>query len=381
MRAVGNKERARELAQKVGVPVVPGAPDGKRLAKAAAEIGYPLLVKAADGGGGKGMRLVRAKEDFSDAVESARREAMAAFGSDRLVLEKYIDPARHIEIQILGDEHGGLWHFGERECSVQRRHQKVLEESPSPFVGPDLRARLGEAALRIARGAGYTNAGTAEFLVAADGSFHFLEVNARLQVEHPVTELAYGVDLVELQLRIASGERLSLDQAALVPRGHAIEARIYAEDPAREFLPSPGPVLLYREPSAPGLRVDSGIAEGYEIPDRYDPILLKMIAHADTRESARLALALALHETVLLGTITNLEYLAAIVEHPAFAAGDLDTRFLERRFDGWAPAPPEDEALALAAAVLETPESGSGDGAEDGERWSPWRTLGSWGRN
>jgi acetyl-CoA carboxylase biotin carboxylase subunit len=352
--ALGDKDRARRLAEAAGVPVVPGHPaaDDETLERAAQTLGFPVVLKAAAGGGGRGLRVVHGPAGFREALASARREVQLAFGDDAVLVEKYLEGPRHVEVQILADRYGAAVHLGERECSLQRRHQKILEEAPSPVVSPQLRARLGEAALRVARAAGYVNAGTVEFLLDRDGRFYFLEVNTRLQVEHPVTELVTGVDLVHAQLHIAAGRRLWLHQEDVVWRGHAVEARVYAEDPERDFAPSPGRVLLLREPHLPGVRVDSGIQDGQDIPVQYDPILAKVVAWGPDRPTALARLAQALHEYVLLGPKTNLGFLRDLVAHPAFREGDVSTGFVEQHFGAWRPAPPPVEVAALAAVLL-----------------------------
>ncbi|MDR7481520.1 MAG: biotin carboxylase N-terminal domain-containing protein [Armatimonadota bacterium] len=380
----GDKTAARRLATEAGVPVVPGveeAPDDGALWDAAARLGFPLLVKAAAGGGGRGMRVVHRPDDLPAAVAAARREARAAFGSDAVFLERLLERWRHVEVQVLADAHGGVVHLGERECSVQRRYQKVVEEAPSPAVDPPLREALGEAAVRLARAAGYVNAGTIEFLV--DGrTFFFLEANTRLQVEHPVTELVAGVDLVAAQLRIAAGEPLAWRQEDLAPRGWAIEARVYAEDPEAEFAPSPGRVLHLAEPHLPGVRIDSGVAAGVEIPPFYDPLLAKLIAWGTDREHARRRLERALAEYVILGPRTNVSFLRAVVGHPAFAAGALTTGFLAEEFAGWRrPEPPEAvvAVAAVLAAVHETPPAPPGRGVRPGPTCAdPWAYLTGW---
>ena len=352
--ALGDKDRARRLAEAAGVPVVPGHPaaDDETLERAAQTLGFPVVLKAAAGGGGKGMRVVHGPAGFREALASARREVRSAFGDDAILVEKYLEGPRHVEVQILADRYGAAVHLGERECSLQRRHQKILEEAPSPVVSPQLRARLGEAALRVARAAGYVNAGTVEFLLDRDGRFYFLEVNTRLQVEHPVTELVTGVDLVHAQLHIAAGHRLWLRQEEVAWRGHAVEARVYAEDPERGFAPSPGRILLLREPHLPGVRVDSGIQEGQDIPVQYDPILAKVVAWGPNRPTALARLTQALHEYVLLGPKTNLGFLRDLVAHPAFRQGEVSTGFVEQHFGAWRPAPPRVEVAALAAVLL-----------------------------
>ena len=319
---------------------------------AAGDVGFPLLVKAAAGGGGKGMRVVSDPADLPDALAATRREAAGAFGDGRLFLEKLVQRPRHIEFQILGDAHGHLVHLFERECSIQRRHQKIVEETPSPFVDDDLRAQMAEAALAAARAVDYVNAGTVEFLVDAAGDFYFLEMNTRLQVEHPITELVTGVDLVQTQIRVAAGEPLPFTQADLRQRGHAIECRIYAEDAAHGFLPATGHIALAVEPSGPGVRVDSGITSGSDVSVHYDPMLAKLIAHAATRDEARAKMLTALRDYVVLGDIiTNIDFLHDVIAHPAFAAGDTTTAFLDEYFADWQPSDEDmpDEALLVAA--------------------------------
>jgi acetyl-CoA/propionyl-CoA carboxylase, biotin carboxylase, biotin carboxyl carrier protein len=315
LRSAGDKLEAKRIAAGAGVPVVPsGEPE---------EVGFPLMVKAAAGGGGRGMRLVRSPEELEEALASARREAASGFGDDRVFSERYVERPRHVEIQLLADAHGAVVHLGERDCSVQRRHQKILEESPSPAVGDDLRAEMGEAATAFARAVSYESAGTAEFMLAG-GEFFFLELNARIQVEHPVTELVTGLDLVEQQLRIASGEKLEL--ADREPEGHAVEARLYAEDP-RSFLPRTGRIERLRLPA--GIRVDQGVEEGDEVPVAYDPLIAKLIAYEETREKALDALAAALRETDVRGVETNLPFLRWLVAHPELRAGEATTAFLD----------------------------------------------------
>jgi acetyl/propionyl-CoA carboxylase alpha subunit len=326
LEAAGDKLEAKRIAAEADVPVVQTGD--------ADEIGYPLMVKAAAGGGGRGMRLVRAPEELGDALAAARREAGAGFGDDRVFCERYVERPRHVEIQLLADSQGTTLHLGERDCSVQRRHQKILEESPSPAVGDDLRAEMGGAAVAFARAVGYESAGTAEFMLA-DGAFYFLELNARIQVEHPVTELVTGLDLVEQQLRIASGERLEI--AARAPEGHAVEARLYAEDP-RTFLPRTGRIERLRLPGR--IRVDQGVEEGDEVPVSYDPLIAKLIAHEETRAEALDSLGAALRETEVRGVDTNLPFLRWLVSHPELRAGRATTAFLDEN-------PPLSRAIAL----------------------------------
>jgi acetyl-CoA/propionyl-CoA carboxylase biotin carboxyl carrier protein len=355
---MGDKARAKQLARDAGVPVVPGL-EGRdltldELRGFAAEHGLPIVIKAVAGGGGKGMRVVRADAELEPALDAARREAEAAFGDGRVLVERYLERPRHVEIQVLADAHGGLVHIGERECSLQRRHQKVVEEAPSPAVDPMLRAHMGEAAIALARACGYVNAGTVEFLLAGD-EFHFLEMNTRLQVEHPVTELVYGIDLVEHQLRVAAGEPLALDQAELEPHGHAIEARLYAEDPAAGFLPATGTVLHYREPS--GVRVDSGVRAGSVVGTDYDPLLAKVIAHGEDRAAALRRLDRALGELELLGVATNAGFSRALLARDDVRAGEQDTGLLERVLTDLDTTPPDDllPAAAVVAAGSATP--------------------------
>ncbi len=375
---MGDKSAAKELMRKAGVPIIPGysgEDQGDQTLRAEAEkIGLPLLVKAAHGGGGKGMRVVRSMAAFQTALEAARRESEAAFGSGRLLLEKYLDPVRHIEIQILGDSHGNQVHLLERECSIQRRHQKLLEESPSPSVSAQLRAALGKAALASARAVNYRNAGTVEFLLDARGRFYFLEMNTRLQVEHPVTEWVTGIDLVHAQLRIAAGEPLAIEQKDIAPRGHAIEARLYAEDPAKGFAPQSGVVKELHEPSGPGVRIDSCLYAGCEVSMHYDPMLAKVIGCGATRAEAIAKLDWALSNMLLCGIATNIPYLREVLAMPAFREGQTDTRFLERLLPSWEPRLPPLEIALIAAyhgATAVRPHGRKHPSVEV----SPWTTL------
>ena len=356
---MGDKARAKGLARAAGVPVVPGLEGAdvglQELRGFCAERGFPAVIKAVAGGGGKGMRVVRAVAELEPAFDAARREARAAFGDDRVLVERYLERPRHIEVQVLGDRHGTILHLGERECSLQRRHQKVVEEAPSPVVGPDLRARMGRAAVALASACAYEGAGTVEFLVPHEGGeFFFLEMNTRLQVEHPVTELVYGVDLVELQLRVAGGEPLALRQDELVPRGHAVEARLYAEDPARGFLPSIGTVRVYHEPVGPGVRVDSGVRSGSEIGTSYDPMLAKVIAHGPDRITALQRLDRALATFALAGVSTNAAFTRGLLARADVRAGDQDTGLLERVLVGLDAQPPTDLVPAAMVAAAGT---------------------------
>ena len=342
---MGSKTEARRVAKEGGAPIVPGAEAG----------GFPVMLKAVAGGGGKGMRRVDREEDLAAAHDAASSEALRAFGDGRIYTEKLIENARHIEIQILGDRHGNMVHLGERECSVQRRHQKVIEESPSPLMGriPGLRERMGEAAIRAARAAGYFNAGTVEFLADNAGNFYFLEMNTRLQVEHPVTELVTGLDLVRLQIEIAAGAKLPFTQDEVQLRGAAIECRVYAEDPANNFFPSPGKIDRLAEPSGPGVRLDSGVYEGFHVPLDYDPMLAKLIVWHDTREHAIERMLRALGEYYIAGIESNLQLFRTILNERRFRAGDLHTGYLDTllRESPMAEAPPKELAPIAEQAI------------------------------
>jgi acetyl-CoA carboxylase biotin carboxylase subunit len=334
MEAMGSKTRARQAMEQVGVPFVPGTSRGvdsvEHAEQAATRIGYPVMLKAAAGGGGKGMRLVHESGQLRSALEAARSEAERSFGNGEVYIEKAIVNPRHIEMQVLADEHGNTVYLGERECSLQRRHQKVLEEAPSPIVDPDMRRHMGEVAVRVAQAANYTNAGTVEFLVDSDKNFYFLEMNTRLQVEHPVTELITGLDLVHLQIRIAAGEKLPFQQQDVQLRGHAIECRIYAEDPDNNYFPSPGKITLLLSPSGPGIRRDSGMYEGWNVPIDYDPLLAKLIGYGTDRNQAIVRLTRALSEYFVGGIKTNISLFRRILRDADFRAAKLDTGFLDR---------------------------------------------------
>ena len=334
MEMMGSKTRARQNMKKAGVPFVPGTEKGIESFEAAErmadQIGYPVMLKAAAGGGGKGMRAVYSAKELRSALDSAQSEAQRAFGDNEVYIEKLIVNPRHIEVQILADEHGNCVYLGERECSVQRRHQKVLEESPSPIVDPEMRRRMGEVAVRVAKASGYTNAGTVEFLVDENKNFYFLEMNTRLQVEHPVTELVTGLDLVQLQFRIAAGEPLPFKQEDINIRGHAIECRVYAEDPDNNFFPSPGQITRLISPSGPGIRRDSGMYEGWTVPLEYDPLLAKLIGYGTTREDAIRRLQRALYEYFVGGIKTNIPLFRRILRDEDFRAGRIHTGFLDR---------------------------------------------------
>jgi geranyl-CoA carboxylase alpha subunit len=376
IRVMGNKAAAKRRMIAAGVPCLPGYAGASQgdaaLAQAAAAIGFPIMVKAAAGGGGKGMRLVRDPARFTEALRAARPEAQKAFGSDEIILEKAIAEPRHVEIQIFADNHGNVIHLGERDCSIQRRHQKVIEEAPSPALTLGLRRAMGEAAVTAAKSISYVGAGTVEFLLAPEGPFYFLEMNTRLQVEHAVTEMITGQDLVEWQIRIAAGERLPFGQDQVALTGHAIEARLYAEDPVADFLPQSGRLLAWEPAGGLGIRVDHGVAAGVVVSPHYDPLLAKLVAHGATREDARRRLLAALADTVVLGIATNRRFLVECLSHPAFVAGATDTGFIERHLP--APArvnpPPAARMIALAAALIDAR-------ARPDRALDHWRSAGS----
>ncbi len=358
IRLMGSKTEARRVAKAGGAPIVPGTAEGltssTEAMSFARDAGFPVMLKAVAGGGGKGMRRVDREQDLTASFESASSEALRAFGDGRIYVEKLIENARHIEIQVFGDKQGNMVHLGERECSVQRRHQKVIEESPSPLVArkPEMRARMGEAAIKAARAAGYFNAGTVEFLADNFGNFYFLEMNTRLQVEHPVTELVTGLDLVRLQIDIAAGGRLPFTQERIALRGAAIECRIYAEDPENNFFPSPGRIELLAEPSGPGVRLDSGIYEGWTVPLEYDPMLSKLIVWADTREHAIERMLRALGEYYVGGVKSNIPLFQTILHDPAFRAGELHTGYLDALLKGGFKRTAAPEGLVEVAALV-----------------------------
>jgi len=386
MEIMGSKTGARRAMEAAGVPFVPGSSHGLTLqeaAKVAASVGYPVMLKAAAGGGGKGMRLVAKEAELKPAYESASSEALRAFGSGEMYIEKFIERPRHIEVQIFADEHGNAVYLGERECSVQRRHQKVIEEAPSPVVDAEMRARMGETAVRVAKAAGYTNAGTVEFLVDKDKNFYFLEMNTRLQVEHPVTELVTGLDLVHLQIHVAQGGKLPFTQGEVKLRGHAMECRVYAEDPENNFFPSPGKITRLLSPAGPGIREDSGVFEGWTVPLDYDPMLSKLIAYGETREMARTRLLRALDEYFVAGIKTNLGLFRELLRNEDFIAARMDTGFLDRllaarqKKDAGPGDAEEAKVAALGAALFaamaaEQPQSNGGAAAEATEksRWA-----------
>ena len=386
MRLMGNKVESRVKMARAGVPLIPGmtasSVDPKVFHDAAKKAGYPVIVKAAAGGGGKGMRIVHESSGLEAALEAARREALNAFNDDSVYLEKYIANARHVEFQILADRHGDCVHVFERECSIQRRHQKIIEETPSTALDDKLRARMGEAAVAVAKAAGYVNAGTVEFLVDENGGFYFLEMNTRIQVEHPITEMVTGADLVVEQIRIAAGEKLSPSFHRLTQRGHAIECRIYAEDGENNFLPSTGRVLHYSEPSGPGIRVDSGIMAGTEISIDYDPIMAKLIVHAPDRPTAIHKMIDSLHNYKILGVKTSKRFMVEVLQHPEFTAGRTFTNFIDKHMaDRPASSDGYRELAASVAAVASLNRlrpAGVSNGAGHEEAPTPWLALGDW---
>jgi len=389
MTSLGSKANAREMAIQAGVPVAPGV-DGAGLSvpelqTAVAHIPYPILIKASAGGGGKGMRVVWSADELSAAVQAARSEARSAFGDDHILVEKYFTEIHHVEIQVLGDHHGRVLHLFERECSIQRRHQKIIEESPAPVIqNDDLRQQIAQAAVLLAQAAGYTNAGTVEFIVDGQGGFYFLEMNTRLQVEHPVTEMVTGLDLAVWQIRIAAGEPLPFTQADIRQRGHAIECRVYAEDPAHQFLPSIGDIAFYQRPSGPGVRVDDGIETGTAVTPYYDPMLAKIITWGADRAEAVAKMERALRETAVLGVTTNIPYLLAILGEPHFQAGQTSTSFLQEHLADWSPASETSEAEWVGTAVFEllhgAGKGGTGTMAAAGTavQPDPWHTVTNW---
>jgi acetyl-CoA carboxylase biotin carboxylase subunit len=385
---VGDKLRSRQTAVEAEIPIIPGMTsegDPDAILSEAERMGFPVLVKASAGGGGKGMRVARSREQLKDAIEAGMREAQTAFGNPAVYIEKYIERPRHVEFQILADQHGNVVHLFERECSIQRRHQKIIEETPSVALTPDLRKEMGKTAVKAVKAAGYTNAGTVEFLLEDTGdrpSYYFLEVNARVQVEHPVTELVTGIDIIKQQVSIASGDPLPFVQSDLSQRGNAIECRVYAEDPEKDFLPSPGKILYMKEPVGPGVRHDCGIYSGWEVPIHYDPILSKVITWGEDRETARIRVINALSEYTVLGIETTIEFSRAVLSHPSFISGDTHTDFIEKNMAGWTRASGSNDHLkaALIAASVASMDRASRPGVNRGRtsQLSPWQTIGRW---
>jgi acetyl-CoA carboxylase biotin carboxylase subunit len=388
IRELGDKTVARRAVAGSGVPVIPGMDrpesDPEKLAREAANIGYPVLIKAAAGGGGKGMRVVASPKDFQEACASATSEAKRAFSDGSIYLEKYLSRPRHVEFQIAADMHGHVVHLFERECSIQRRHQKIIEETPSPIMTmtPGLRERMGAAAVAVAKASGYVNAGTVEFLVDQEGKFYFLEVNTRLQVEHPITEMITGLDIVRIQMEVASGNPLPFVQGDIRSRGHAIECRIYAEDPEKGFYPSPGKIIYMQEPSGPGIRNDCGIYSGFQVPVEYDPILSKLITYAEDRSQAINRMIQALEDYVILGVKTPIPFLIDVLKSGAFAQGDTFTDFISTYFADWKPDRSDENAACAAFIIDELTRSRKAEAIGGHERTgsSPWQTLGPWGR-
>ncbi len=384
IRDLGDKITARQIMQKGGVPVIPGmteaAGDPAGWAAHADQIGYPVLIKAAAGGGGKGMRVVTDPADLAEACEAAAREAEAAFGDGTIYIEKFLAKSRHVEIQILADNQENVIHLFERECSIQRRHQKIIEETPSPALNAELRTAMGQAAVAAAKASGYVNAGTVEFILDPEGNFYFLEVNTRLQVEHPITEMITGVDLVRHQIEIAAGSPLRLSQDDLAIRGHAIECRIYAEDPEQNFMPSPGTITFLQEPSGPGVRNDCGVYSGVEVPMEYDPIISKLVVHAETREMAIGRMGRALAAYTILGVRTPIGFLLDVLGSQPFAEGATYTDFIDTHFKDWTPDPAALDlaAIAWAADAMAPKNRLIGTGPATAAHPGPWQTLANW---
>jgi acetyl-CoA carboxylase biotin carboxylase subunit len=384
---VGDKVRSRQALEKADIPIIPGmkgiVKNTSSIKGEADKIGYPVMIKASAGGGGKGMRVVHDEKELIPALEAGMREAKSAFGDESVYLEKFIEEPRHVEFQVLADNHGNVVHLFERECSIQRRHQKIVEETPSQALDPELRAKMGETARKVVQASGYNNAGTVEFLLDKDKNFYFLEVNARLQVEHPVTELTTGMDLVHHQIKIAAGEKLPFRQEDLEQRGHAIECRIYAEDPHNNFLPSSGKILYFKEPQGPGVRHDCGIYSGWDVPIYYDPILAKLIVWAEDRDAACQRMIKALDDYVILGVQTSIRFLRDLIGHPQFRKGETTTSFIQDHFADWSGDKDSDESqrMALLAAAFDSMQgisSGRGSRAAKKEVYSPWLSLGKW---
>jgi len=382
---MGDKIAAKKTMEKAGVPIIPGYhglnQDNETLIKEGKKIGFPLLIKAAAGGGGKGMRIVRSKDTLLDSIESAKRESKSSFGNDTVFIERYLEKPRHIEFQILADEYGNTIHLFERECSIQRRHQKIIEESPSPVMTPELREKMGNAAVTAAKTVGYSNAGTVEFMVDKNLNYYFMEMNTRLQVEHPITEMTTGIDLAKWQLRIASGEKLTIKQDELFQRGHALECRVYAEDPKNGFLPSVGTLLKVEEPAGPNIRVDSGITVNLGVSPYYDPMLSKLITYAENREDCIKKMIWALSRYIILGVTSNIFFLRNVLEHEQFHRGNTTTHFIDDYFKDWTitkNALPVDALIALA--VYDSMHSNKEEVVryKEADPHSPWKHVGRW---
>ena len=382
---MGDKIAAKKTMEKAKVPVIPGyhgiKQDNESLVKEGKKIGFPLLVKAAAGGGGKGMRIVHSENKLLESIQAAKRESKSSFGDDTVFLEKYLDKPRHIEFQILADKHGNTIHLFERECSIQRRHQKIIEESPSPIMTEELRTKMGKAAVSAAEAVGYTNAGTVEFMVDKDLNYYFMEMNTRLQVEHPITEMTTGIDLAKWQLKIASGEKLTIKQKELSQRGHAIECRIYAEDAENGFLPSVGPLKKVEEPTGPNIRVDSGIVSNIQISPYYDPMLSKLIVYAENREESIQKMIWALSNYVILGITSNVSFLKKVIEHEEFKKGNTTTHFIENFFKDWTITKkglPIDAIIALAVHDAMHSKKEEVVRYKEADPHSPWKHVGRW---
>jgi acetyl-CoA carboxylase biotin carboxylase subunit len=385
IRLMGDKIEAKRTIEKADVPVIPGYPGVKQdlstLIREGKKIGFPLLVKATAGGGGKGMRVVSAEHELEQAIESAKREAKSAFGNDSVFLEQYIDKPRHIEFQILADEHGNVIHLFERECSIQRRHQKIIEETPSPVMTPALREQMGRAAVAAAKTVGYTNAGTIEFMVDGKQQFYFMEMNTRLQVEHPITEATTGIDLVKWQLRIASGMELTMKQKDVIQRGHALECRIYAEDPSNGFLPSIGTLEKVELPIGPNIRNDTGVETHYHVSPYYDPMLAKLTVNTENREESISKMIWALSHYVVLGVTTNISFLKRVLEHPEFRKGNITTHFINDYFKDWTVAKeglPLDALISLAVFDSLHTQRQEVVRYKEADPHSPWQHVGRW---
>jgi acetyl-CoA carboxylase biotin carboxylase subunit len=385
LRLVGDKVASRETMTKAKIPIIPGMMTKgvkmKEFKESAEKIGYPVMIKASAGGGGKGMRIINSPDELEKGIEAGMREAKSAFGDESVYLEKYIEEPRHVEFQVLADNFGNVVHLCERECSIQRRHQKIVEETPSCAINDEMRKKMGKVATEVIKISGYNNAGTVEFLLDKNKNFYFLEVNARIQVEHPITELVTGVDLVKQQIRIASGEKLSLNQDDIKQRGHAIECRIYAEDPENNFFPSSGKILFMKEPSGPGVRHDCGIYSGCEVSVYYDPILSKVITWAESREDARRRMIMALSNYTILGIKTTIGFLASVMAHPEFVAGNLNTSFIEKNMSDWSDLRKQKEFLnkaLIAAAVASQMKTSDKRPSVKEKTLSPWLTIGKW---
>ncbi len=384
MKLLGSKVESRITMIGAGIPVCPGmkgsSKDFEEFEKVAQEIGFPVLVKASDGGGGKGMRIVRELKDLKPSVEAAMRESLSSFGSDVIFLEKYIESPRHIEFQVAGDHYRNAIHLFERECSIQRRHQKIIEETPSPILDYELRKKMGETAVKVIKASNYDNVGTVEFLLDKDKNFYFLEVNARIQVEHPITEMTTGVDLLKLQVHISEGKELPFKQEDIVQRGHSLECRIYAEDPDNSFMPSPGKIHFLIEPTGIGVRYDSGITQNSEVSIYYDPILAKLITYGQNREESRIRMINALKENVILGVKTSIPLMIEVLQHKEYISGNISTNFLNDYFFEKIPVNEDEMKMALAVAGLTQVQNKDKvkDNSVNGIQSNPWLEIGKW---